>query len=161
MRLPTPLRKAALLVHILSSVGWIGAITAFLSLALTGLNNPDPQTARAVYIAMEPITRWNIVPLAVASLATGLLLSLTTQWGLLRHYWVIFKLLINLLSLPILLLHTKIIHRVAVAAVTTNLSPADLYQDRAQLVTASVAALAALLFATLLSVYKPKGITSF
>jgi hypothetical protein len=46
-------RKFTLLAHVLSSVGWTGAVAAFLALAVTGLNNSDPQTARSVYIAME------------------------------------------------------------------------------------------------------------
>jgi hypothetical protein len=28
-----------------------------------------------------------VTPLAIAALLTGLMLSLGTQWGLLRHYW--------------------------------------------------------------------------
>jgi hypothetical protein len=85
------------------------------------------------------------------------LLSLATKWGLLRHYWVIFKLLINLLSLPILLLHARIIHRLASAAAVSGLLPADLNDDRNQVVIASIASLAALIIATLLSVFKPRG----
>jgi len=156
-----PIRRLILLVHILSSIGWIGAIAAFLALALTGLTATNLSIVRATYIAIEPITRWIIVPLAFASFVTGLLLSLGTPWGLLRHYWVIFKLLINLLSLPILLLHTRIIDRVAAAATISNLAPADLRPDRIQLVVASSASLAVLIIATLLSVYKPRGLTSW
>jgi hypothetical protein len=154
-------RKLTLLAHVLSSVGWTGAVAAFLALALTGLMSPNPVAARAVYIAMEPVTSWVIVPLAIASLVTGLLLSLGTRWGLLRHYWVIFKLLINSFSLPILFLHRGIIRRVAAAAMISGLSQADLYQDRVQLAVAAVASLGALVSATLLSIYKPKGLAVF
>lgn len=161
MHLTAPVRKAILLTHILGSIGWIGAVAAFLTLALTGLDSPDPQIVRAVYIAMAPITRWIIVPLAFASLVSGLLLSLGTRWGLLRHYWVIFKLLISLISLPILLLHTGIIYRVAAAATAGTLEAANYKADRLQLVVASAVSLAALLVAALLSVYKPRGQTPF
>ena len=154
-----PVRKFILLTHILSSVGWIGAIAAFLALAFAGLRSSDPQIVRGAYIAMEPITWWIIVPLAFASLGTGLVLSLGTPWGLIRHYWVLIKLLINLLSLPLLLLHTRIIQRVAATAALTNLAPVDLHPDRVQLVVASGASLAVLVVATLLSVYKPRGQT--
>jgi hypothetical protein len=154
-------RKLVLLAHVLSSVGWTGAVAAFLALALTGLMSPNDQTARAVYIAMEPVTSWIIVPFAIASLVTGVLLSLGTGWGLFRHYWVIFKLLISSISLPLLFLHTGIIHRVAAAAMIGGISQADLRQDRIHLVVASIASLGALVGATLLSVYKPKGLTDF
>lgn len=156
-----PVRKLIVLAHILSSVGWIGAVAAFLALALAGLRCSDMQVVRAVYVAMEPLTGWVIVPLAFASLISGLLLSLGTAWGFIRHYWVIFKLLINLLSLPLLLLHTRIIDRVAAAATLAPLRPGDLYGDRVQLVIASTASLAVLIMATLLSVYKPRGVSPY
>ena len=155
--MPPYLRKATLLIHILASVGWIGAVAAFLTLVITGLVTTDPQIVRAVYIAMTPVTRYIIVPLAFASLASGVTLSLGTPWGLLRHYWIIFKLIINLLSLPILLLHTTIIYRVAAAAITGRVGAPDLRADRLQLVVAASVSLAALLVAAILSVYKPRG----
>jgi hypothetical protein len=149
-------------IHIpIEPVGWTGAVAAFLALALTGLNSSNAQTVRAVYIAMEPVTSWVIVPVVIASLVTGVLLSLGTRWGLLRHYWVIFKLLISGISLPLLLLHTGIIHRVAYAAMSAQMSPSDLRQERIHLVVASMASLAALVSATLLSVYKPRRLTVF
>ena len=154
-------RKFALLLHIISSVGWIGAIAGFLALAVTGLSGRDAQMVRAVYMAMVPITWIIIVPLAFASLLTGLLLSLGTKWGLFRHYWVLVKLLINLLSIIILLLHTQIIRQVADAAAKTAFSGADLRGSRIQLVVAATAALLALVTATVLSVYKPRGMTPY
>jgi len=145
-------RKLVLLAHILSSVGWIGAVAAFLALAITGVRSSDPRMVHAVCVAMEPMTCWVIVPLAFTSLATGVLLSLGTKWGLLRHYWVIMKLVINALSLPILLLHVGIIHRVARTFATADMN---------QLVVAAIASLAALLLATFLSVFKPRGLTRY
>jgi hypothetical protein len=154
-------RKLILLAHVLSSVGWTGAVASFLALAITGLMSANSVAARAVYIAMEPVTSWVIVPLAIASLVTGLLLSLGTRWGLFRHYWVIFKLLISSFSLPLLFLHTGMIHRVAAAAMIGGIYEADLRQDRIHLVVASFASLGALVGATLLSIYKPKGLAAF
>ena len=159
MLLTQPLRKLTLLTHILSSVGWSGAVAAFLALAVTGLNSPNPVIVRAVYIAMQPITLRIIIPLAILSLLTGLVLSIGTPWGLFRHYWIIFKLLISTASLPILFLHTGIIRRVATAATDTRLPFTGLHEDRQQLVIASAASLMALVAAALLSVYKPRGRT--
>ena len=45
------------------------------------------------------------MPLCFASLFSGLVQSLGTEWGLFRHYWVLFKLLINVLPTALLLLH--------------------------------------------------------
>jgi hypothetical protein len=154
-----PLRKLALMAHVVSSIGWLGAVGGFLVLAIVGLTNPDGQVVRAVYLAMEPLTWFAIVPLAIASLLTGLILSFGTPWGLFKYYWVLVKLLINTLSIPILLRHTRIIGEVAVAAAKAGFSGADLRWPRVQLVVTAAAALFALLVATALSVYKPRGTT--
>jgi hypothetical protein len=160
--LTTPsIRKLVLFTHVVTSVAWLGAVAAFLALALSGLNNTNTQNVRATYLAMQPITWYVIVPLAFASLLTGVLLSLGTKWGLFRYYWVLAKLLINSLSIPILLLHTRLIREVATAAAKTALSPADLYGQRTQLVTVALAALLALLVATGLSIYKPRGLIPY
>jgi len=152
-------RKLALLAHIVCSVAWIGAVAAFLTLALVGLRSLDPLAVQSAYLAMEPVTWFVIVPLSFVSLFTGLLLSLGTQWGLFRHYWVLIKFIINVLSIAILLMHTRIIHQVAVAA--THMAFTDLYAARVKLMVVSLAALLALLLATGLSVYKPRGLTSY
>lgn len=161
MTMTPALRKLVLLAHVTTSVAWLGAVATFLALAVTGLNSPDVRMVRAAYQAMLPITWYVIVPLAFAALSTGLVLSLGTKWGLFRYYWVLAKLLINSLSVPILLLHTQVIRTVAEAAATSTLSPTDLHEQRGQLVTISIVALLALLAAIILSVYKPRGLTPY
>src|SRR5260370_38014 len=91
MTMPPDLRKFALTVHVMVSVGWAGAVAAFLTLAVAGLVSPDIQLVRASYLAMDLTYRIMVIPLGLASLATGLVSSLATEWGLLRHYWVVVK----------------------------------------------------------------------
>jgi len=155
------LRKFALTTHITSSVGWFGAVGAFLALAITGLNSQDTQIVRAAYLAMHLTTWFVIVPLNLAALVTGIFQSLTTTWGLFRHYWVVTKFLLTVLATIILLVHTQPIDRVAAAAAKTTLTTADLRQVRIQLVGDACAALFVLLVTTTLSVYKPWGLTSY
>ena len=161
MTMSVPFRKGVLLLHIITAVGWPGAVAGFLALAITGLNSANTKTVCAAYLAMPPITWYVIVPLAFASLLTGLLLSLGTKWGLFRYYWILAKLLINAISIILLLLHTRVIGSVATAAAKTTLSGTDLRGQRVQLVVISIVALLALLVATILSVYKPRGLTPF
>ncbi|WP_240740858.1 hypothetical protein [Deinococcus sp. Arct2-2] len=71
MPLTPGLRKFSLTVHVSASMGWLGAVAAFLALAVTGVTSADVQTVRAISIALEPLTRWVIVPLALASLLSG------------------------------------------------------------------------------------------
>ena len=97
MTMTPPIRKFALTAHITFSVGWLGAVAVFLVLAITSLTSLDAQLVRGLYLAME-VTGWYvIVPLCLASLVTGLVVSLGTAWGLFRHYWVLAKFLITCL----------------------------------------------------------------
>jgi hypothetical protein len=158
----TPIiRKLVRTAHVTFTLGWLGAVAAFLVLAITGLNSQNPQIVSAAYIAMDLITRFVIVPLSVLPLfVTGPLLSLGTPWGLFRHYWIIIKLIINILSTVILLIHLQPISHLAQAAASETLSLAD-HSLQIQMVFASGAALLALLVATVLAIFKPRGMTSY
>ena len=156
------LRKLALTGHVASSVGWLGAVAGFLTLAVAGLIGKDAQTVRAAYLAMELIARFVIVPLAFASLATGIVQSLGTPWGLFRHYWVLAKLLVTVLATAVLLLQMGTIGHVAEeASAETALSGAELREARASLVVHAGGGLLVLLVPTALSVYKPRGVTRY
>jgi hypothetical protein len=110
---------------------------------------------------MELITWTVIIPASVAALLTGLVQSLGTTWGLFRHYWVVAKLGLTVLATAILLVHTQLIGRVAAAAAESTLSGGDLHNLRIQLIADAGAGLVALLAATVLSVYKPWGLTRY
>src|SRR5919199_21937 len=73
-----------------------------------------------------------LVPLAFASLLTGIVQSLGTTWGLFRHYWVLFKLLITVFATIVLLIYMETFRYMAGVAsdpgadlaVVRNASPA-------------------------------------
>ncbi|MGW0732005.1 hypothetical protein [Streptomyces sp. NPDC002851] len=159
--MPPRLRKLALTTHVLTSVGWAGAVTVFLALAVVGLTGQDARQVRGAYLAMEVATWYVIVPLAFASLLTGIVQSLGTSWGLVRHYWVLAKLLLTVAATALLLLHTQPVGAVADLAATTTLADGDLGGLRIQLVADAAAALAVLLAATGLAVFKPRGLTRY
>jgi hypothetical protein len=153
------LRKFALTAHVTSSVGWIGAVAVFLAHGILGLTSSDAQTVRAVYMVMESAGWFVLVPLAFASLLTGLVQSLGTSWGLFRHYWVVFKLLITVLATIILLAYMKTFALMAGVAADPK---ADLGVVRnASPVIHSILAMLLLLVATVLAVYKPQGMTPY
>lgn len=161
MTLTPSLRKLALTLHVTSSVGWLGAVAAFLPLALASLLGRDAQLVRSADLAMDLIAWFAIVPFCFASLLTGLVSSLGTPWGLFRHYWVLVKLLITVPAALILLVHMQPIGLLAGAAskATLTWSGTDLHGLRNLLVTAAGAALLTLLVLTTLSMYKPRGMT--
>jgi hypothetical protein len=155
------LRKVVLAAHVVCSVGWLGAVAAFLCLAVAGLGSPREQMVRAAYLAMDSIGWYVIVPLCLASLATGLIQSLGTEWGLFRHYWVLIKLLITLLATVVLLVHMQPIAYMARVAAEAVPSDKDVRDTGFQLVVDAGAALVALLVATVLGVIKPRGLTPY
>ena len=152
------LRKFALTAHVVSSVGWLGAVGVFLALSVAGLTVEDVETVRAAYLAME-LTVWSVlVPLALASLLTGLVQGLGTTWGLFRHYWVLVKLVLTVFATIVLLLYTQTISFVARLA-AERAALAEL-RDPSPALHAG-AALLVLLAATVLAVYKPRGMTRY
>lgn len=159
--MPPRVRKLALTAHVVASVGWLGAVASFLALAIAGLSSTDAGLVRAAYVAMALVGWRVILPLGIAAGVTGLVQSLGTEWGVFRHYWVIAKLLITVLATLLLLVHMQPIDRMAAAVAETDLAPADLRPVRVQLVADAALALAALLAATALSVFKPRGVTPY
>jgi hypothetical protein len=154
------LRKFALTAHVVLSVGWLGAVAVSLALAIAGLTGQDDQVVRAAYLAMNTIGESVLVPLALASLLTGLVLSLGTRWGLFRHYWILIKLAINVFAHTVLLLYMQTLGYLARLALQTASSDLGVLRDPSPVLHAGVALLL-LLVATTLSVYKPRGMTRY
>jgi Na+/phosphate symporter len=159
--MPLKLRKFALTVHVTSSVGLLGSIAAFLALAITGLRTQDTLMLRGAYLAMELIARDIVIPLAFASLLTGLVQSLGTPWGLFRHYWVLVKLLLTVFATVVLLVKMELIGYAARLAAAATLSRADLRAAGTQLAVHAMGGLLVLLVPAVLSVYKPPGLTAY
>jgi hypothetical protein len=153
--------KCALTAHITFSVGWLGAIVAYLALAITGLTVHDAQMVRAAYLSMELIGWYIIVPFSLAALLTGLVEALGTQWGLFRHYWILVKFLLTTGGTIVLLQHMQAVSRMSGLAAETTLASADFRALRIQLVVHAAGGLLVLLAATTLSVYKPWGMTPY
>ena len=86
------LRKITFTTHITSSLGWVGAVLAFLALAVIGFVSAEEVKVRGAYLLMAPAAWFVLVPLAHASLLSGIVLSLGTTWELFRYYWIDLKL---------------------------------------------------------------------
>ncbi len=101
MTLTPGFRKLTLAAHLTCSVGWLGAVVAYLVLDVTVATSADPEIVRAAWIAMALVTSSAIVPLAAASLLSGLVMSLGTKWGLFRHWWVLISLLLTIFAIVV------------------------------------------------------------
>src|SRR6266849_4123686 len=155
------LRKFALTAHVTCSVGVLGAIAAFVVLVVAGLTSQDAQTVRAAYLSMLFIAQFVIIPLAFASLLTGLIQSLGTPWGLFRHYWVLVKLLLTVFATSVLLAKMEPIGYAARLAAETTLSRAELRTAGIQLAVHAAGGLLVLLLPVILSLHKPAGATRY
>jgi len=160
------LRKFALSAHLACSVGWIGAVMAYLAFGVAAATGRDVQTMRAAWIAMD-LTGWYvIVPLALASLLTGIIMALGTRWGLLRHYWVLFSLALTTIATVVLFLHMSDVSQLAdvARAGSAGVDPVDSHlYDRLRegdLLHPGLG-LVVLLTIQVLNVYKPPGMTRY
>lgn len=148
------LTKFFFTTHISFSIGWLGAVAVFLALAITALATNDAELARSGYLAMEISTWYVIVPLSIASVATGLIQALGTKWGLFRYYWITVKLFITVAMTVLLLLHLQPIASLAGAKEQTSNQETKTLID---LITKAGAALIMLIGIVTISVYKPWG----
>jgi hypothetical protein len=162
MTMPSRLRKSVLAVHLTCSVGWTGAAAAYLVLVVVALTDRDGGSVRDAILVMESIDRFVIVPTALAALLTGLILSLGTPWGLFRHYWVVFTLLLTVFAVFVLMEYSQTLSRMASSAARPGLSGAELavLRDPGHAVH-TIGGLVLLLVVTALNVYKPRGMTRY
>ncbi|HEY3054352.1 MAG TPA: DUF2269 domain-containing protein [Thermoanaerobaculia bacterium] len=159
MTMTPRLRKFVLTAHVTITVGWLGAVVAFLALAVVGLTSHDAQTVRGAYLVMEPAAWLVLVPLAFASLLTGIVQSLGTTWGLFRHYWVLFKLLITVFATTVLLIYMETFSVMARVAADPTADLASVRNPSPMI--HAVLAILVLLIATVLAIYKPRGMTRY
>ena len=158
MKLSPPLRKLTLTLHIVLSLGWLGAVIAYVSVAITGVTATDVENVRGAFLSMELIGWRVIVPLSIAGLASGLVMSATTEWGLFRHYWVIAKLAMTAVGTGILLAHMPRVSEMARMA-EHALPLADANMLPKQLLLHAVGGLLLLVVIATISVFKPWGKT--
>ena len=151
-------RKFVLSVHLTFSVGWIGAVAAYLALGLTAANSEDVGKVRAAWLAMELIGWYVIVPLAVASLSTGLVMALGSKWGLFRHYWVLISFVLTVFATIILLLHMPTVS--SMADMAQEVEGARLEALGGDLGHPAIG-LVVLLVVQVLNLYKPAGMTRY
>jgi hypothetical protein len=149
-------RRLLLTLHIALSVGWLGASMGMLTLAIAARAGGH---AHAAYWAMHLLADVLLVPLSVGVLLVGVLGAATTPWGLLRHRWVLVKLvatcaavLLSLLALPAM---TEIAYRAATEHAVAAERSAGI-----RLIIAGAVSVSLYLSLTAISVLKPWGRTA-
>jgi hypothetical protein len=142
-RLGRRAHRVLLIAHVLSSVGWFGLAVTVAFCGVVGSSRGD--------LAFYEVIRATLmlsVPLGLTAAATGVLLSVTTRWGLARHWWVVAKeaITVAVIATDVLLVGPEITR--AIDSGTATAIPGPVF---AHCVVLAVA--------TVLSVVKPKART--
>ena len=151
-------RKFLLSVHLTVSVGWIGAVVAYLGLGTAAVRTDDPELIRSMWSAMEIVGWFVIVPLALASLLTGLLMAFGTKWGLFQHYWVTISFGLTVFAVVVLLVHMPSV--TSTADLAQSAEGQALQALGGDLEHPSIG-LAILIAVQVLNLYKPRGLTRY
>ncbi|WP_216209322.1 hypothetical protein [Amycolatopsis aidingensis] len=146
-------RRWLLFAHVVSSVGWIGVEVSILGLGVVGLTSSDPATIRSSQVAIGLLGGTFYLPASLLALVTGVLLGLGTKWGLVRHYWVLAKLVLTVA----LFLGGNLAVMPELVAGARAAARGELGSGQVIAVTAMSAGLTLLLIATLLSIFTPWG----
>lgn len=156
MRSAQALRKGLLVIHIVTSVGWLGAVLPYLALDLLATFGNDDGAVRSAYFAMNLTVRYALIPLGLSAVAIGICNALASPWGLFRHYWVAIKLGLTLFATLILLVESRTVSAMADGA-AAGAALSALHGSLPH----SIGGAIVLLVAAVLSTYKPKGLTLY
>ncbi len=162
-RLSRRARRVWLTIHVGVSVAWIGIEACILLLTVVGLTTDDRATLRASFIALGVLGSGVTIPVAVITLVSGVVLSVRTTWGLVQHWWIVIKLALTvaLTAGSTLLLNGRLREAAdrASALPEGTISAGDIGWMRFQILSSTIVVIAALVAATVLSVFKPVGRT--
>jgi hypothetical protein len=156
-RLSGRTRKTVLVLHIASAGAWLGLDVVMAVLVFTAMASDSDRTKALAYQALEMFAVWPLLTLGLLCLASGVLLGLGSRYGLVRFWWVAVKLVLNVIlsSLVLVALRPAVLDaaergRELFAGGSPPLGVGDL-------VFPPVVSTSALLFAMVLSVFKPWG----
>lgn len=153
--LKRPARRAVLVVHVAASAGWLGLTLGLLALALTAATTQSLPVIEAACRSMKVFTDWLVIPVALLTLLSGLVLSLGTTWSLARHRWIYTKFWLTVVTLTA----SVFALRPGVNDAADTVASGSPLADPLDLVMGPAVSLTAYVFMTVISVLKPWGLT--
>ncbi|GHI98806.1 hypothetical protein TPA0906_06720 [Streptomyces olivaceus] len=147
-KLSRPARRGLLVVHVVASASWLGLTLGLLALGATAATTASPTAVEASVRSMKLFADWLLLPLALLTLTSGVVLALGTQWGLARHRWVFTKFWLTSATTVATVLALRPGVNSAVAAVAAG-----------NVLAGPVVSLSAYVFMTVISLLKPWGPT--
>ncbi|WP_437096646.1 DUF2269 family protein [Streptomyces sp. enrichment culture] len=155
MKLSRPARRASLVVHVVASASWLGLTLGLLALGTTANTTGSAVTVEASVRAMKLFADWLLLPAALLTLLSGLVLSLGTPWGLARHRWVWTKFWLTLATTAA----TAFALRPGVNAAAAAAAAGHPLPDGGDVLTGPIVSLSAYVLMTVISILKPWGPT--
>ncbi len=149
-------RKGVLVAHIVAAGAWIGLDVMLGVLVFTPLLTSDAAVAALCYQVL-PLLLWPILLSGLTCLVTGVVLGAGTHHGLVRYWWVLVKLVLNIVltSLVVVLLGPAMDDAAEAGRRLAAGDPVGV--DLANLVFPPIVSGTSLVVATVLAVYKPWG----
>ena len=156
-RLGAGTRKGVLLVHIASAGAWLGVDVVMAVLVFRALLTDDGRAKALSFRALELIAVGPLLACGLLCLLSGILLGLSSKYGLVRYWWVAVKLVANvvLTSLVLVALRPGVVEAAEIGrsiASDERLAPLP-----SQLMFPPIVSTTTLVIAVLLAVYKPWG----
>lgn len=156
-RLRAKPRKGFLVAHIVAAGAWLGIDAVLGILALTAVLSDDVDVIATCYQALELFAVWPMLIASLATLVTGVVLGLGTKYGLVRWWWVAVKLAVNVLMSLLILFSLRPGLYEAADYGRRLAAGGELGASPPELLYPLIVAPALLLFANVLSVFKPWG----
>ncbi|WP_410663302.1 hypothetical protein [Amycolatopsis sp. lyj-84] len=155
-RLSPGKRKLWVMLHVGLSVSWLGIAVAMVVLSTVGYTTESAGLRHASYELMHVFDLFIVIPTMMLSILTGLVVSLGSKWGLVKHWWVLLKLLIALAIPAVAIVESQWVQELAERTTDPAAEPGG---TGLTLMICMIAFSAALWTATYLSVFKPGGKT--
>jgi len=150
-------RHLLLVLHYVTSVGWLGVGFCQLTLNLVALTTGEALLRHHSHEIAHVLDRWLLTPLALGGAVTGILLAVRSTWGLLRYWWVVVKLALTVALLIFTPVWLGGWVNEAIAATAAG-APGPAYSGvRADLLAGSVSVLTTLVVIVSVSVVTPWG----
>ncbi len=92
-------RKLVLVVHVVTSLGWLGITMVNAVLTFTSVFTDDPRRQHAAILMMDQVGGYLLLPVSLLAAVSGIVLGVGTKWGLIRYKWVAIKVLLTLIAL--------------------------------------------------------------
>jgi hypothetical protein len=151
-KLRRPAYRAVVIVHVVSSVAWLGLSLCLLVLGVWATGTGDAAEQYAAGTAMWVLAGTLAVPFGATALASGIALMLGTKWTV-AYTWVLVKLVATAITFAL----TVFSLRPGLAATAAALDPERLQVLDDQILAAPVVSSAVYLGAVVLSYVKPWG----